>query len=595
MNNFVYGTIHTYNEESLPIDLLIYRHAGMFSIYDSPYIKKDGRSFIKVHLQFKRVNPEYHGEPMMVQVSIFEASNYQKIGYIPPATTDANGSNNLKGQNQQQRLFCCSPELKEKGICDEEFTLIIEENEGEGTYVHDVEFLPASDGEYESSLEDDEKEEKEEQAKQDAKDKKSDKDKKKKKTDDRQLAQNSEENDDDEDNGEDIEEQAEADSEKDKSEFKSTTGIVTVERTFPIESKGMYYLMFSSCNELTGEVLISGKVEWMNPYGYLPGELYGFLPFYAKMSVIYLLIAIGWTIMCALYWRQLLMLQNCITAVIALSMIEVSLRYFDFATFNKFGTRSIGMMLSAAIFQTVKKTVSRLLVLVVSLGYGILRPTLGPSGQRVILLGGTYFIFASVQHVVESVSHTVTITVSQYLLMLPVAALDLVFYFWIFRALGNTIEQLQTRKQEAKLGLYSRFQKVLIASVALSVGWSMYYLYVIISNKIQSQWESRWIYDGFWDVIYLMVLVPIMILWRPTMNSQQYEYSKVAGDDFYDDEDGENTNINDKEEYGSNLKPNPATITPSNAPSNRERDVIDDMEDVMNAIVDSKPVVVKKD
>lgn len=123
----------------------------------------------------------------------------------------------------------------------------------------------------------------------------------------------------------------------------------------------------------------------------------------------------------------------------------------------------------------------------------------------------------------------------------------------------------------------------------------MYYLYVIISNKIQSQWESRWIYDGFWDVIYLMVLVPIMILWRPTMNSQQYEYSKVAGDDFYDDEDGENTNINDKEEYGSNLKPNPATITPSNAPSNRERDVIDDMEDVMNAIVDSKPVVVKKD
>ncbi len=439
------ATIHTYKQESLPIDLLIYRHAGMFSIYDSPYSKRDGRSYIKVHLQFERVNPEYHGEPMMVQISIFEASNYQKIGYVPPI--DDKGSNNAIRKSQPQRLFCCSPELKEKGVCDEEFTLIITENEEEGTYVHDVEFLPSSGEEYEGELEEEEKEEKK-QEEEDAKAKAKANDSKKKGKGDngkrrRRLASDADnekdEDDDDDEDDEDVEDQAEADSEMDKSEFKSTTDAVTVERTFPIESKGMYYLMFSSCNELTGEVLISGTVEWMNPYGYLPGELYGFMPFYAKMSVIYLLIAIAWTMLCAYHWRQLLMLQNCITAVIALSMIEVSLRYFDFATFNKYGVRSVGMMLSAAIFQTVKKTVSRLLVLVVALGYGILRPTLGPSGQKVIMLGGTYFIFASVQHIVESVSHTVTISVSQYLLMLPVAALDLVFYFWILRSLGVSI------------------------------------------------------------------------------------------------------------------------------------------------------------
>ncbi len=133
----------------------------------------------------------------------------------------------------------------------------------------------------------------------------------------------------------------------------------------------------------------------------------------------------------------------------------------------------------------------------------------------------------------------------------------------------------------------------------------MYYLYIILSNKIQSQWESRWIYDGFWDIIYLLILIPIMILWRPTLNSQQYEYTKVAGDDFYDDEDGDGTNINDKEEYGASLKTNTATIVPTGGANpaaqqqangkNRDRDVIDEMEDVMNAIVDTKPVVVKKD
>ena len=47
----------------------------------------------------------------------------------------------------------------------------------------------------------------------------------------------------------------------------TVTRPVYVERTFPIERKGMYYLMFSSCNELTGDVLISGQTEWTSLSG----------------------------------------------------------------------------------------------------------------------------------------------------------------------------------------------------------------------------------------------------------------------------------------------------------------------------------------
>jgi hypothetical protein len=51
-----------------------------------------------------------------------------------------------------------------------------------------------------------------------------------------------------------------------------------VQNRFDIKKSGRYYLLFSSCLNSTGDVEMTGKMIWMNPYGYLPGELYHFIP-----------------------------------------------------------------------------------------------------------------------------------------------------------------------------------------------------------------------------------------------------------------------------------------------------------------------------
>ena len=56
----------------------------------------------------------------------------------------------------------------------------------------------------------------------------------------------------------------------------------------------------------------------------------------------------------------------------------------------------MGITFWAATFGAVKKTVSRLLILVVSMGYGVVRPTLGGLTSKVVLLGSTYFLAVEV-------------------------------------------------------------------------------------------------------------------------------------------------------------------------------------------------------
>ncbi|KAL2331634.1 hypothetical protein Fmac_019215 [Flemingia macrophylla] len=73
-------------------------------------------------------------------------------------------------------------------------------------------------------------------------------------------------------------------------------------------------------------------------------------------------------------------------------MCEMAVLYFEYSNFNSNGARPMGITLWVVTFTSVKKTLS--LLLVVSMGYGVVRPMLGGHGvaYRVLLLCLLYFV-----------------------------------------------------------------------------------------------------------------------------------------------------------------------------------------------------------
>lgn len=353
------------------------------------------------------------------------------------------------------------------------------------------------------------------------------------------------------------------------------TLVLDMSGTYFIKEKGIYTIMFSFCQPDSSSVSISGTAAWKNPYGYLPGELYGFLSFFGSLLMGYWVVAIVWGYMCAKNWRDLLTLQICITVVLGLGMIEVILRYYDFHSLNHYGLRNHALMLAGVTFATIKKTVSRMLVLVVGMGYGVVKPNLGEVGNKVAILGFVYLIVASVQHTVENLSmHSDNGELTSFpklALLLPVAALDTYFYFWIFRSIRTTVTQLESRGQEAKLELYVRFQRVLQVSVVVTSIWAVLYIFVRVFQFKQFEWEHVYILDGFWDCLYLAILVAIMYLWRPNKNNQRYAYSQVK--------------TSDDEEYGEKLEDHVGNGKTPEATSSNE----------LAELVAEKPVIPKSD
>ncbi|XP_077213426.1 lung seven transmembrane receptor family protein [Tasmannia lanceolata] len=304
-----------------------------------------------------------------------------------------------------------------------------------------------------------------------------------------------------------------------------------------ITKTGMYSLFFISCDPKLKGLVMSGKTLWKNPTGYLPGRMAPLMTFYIFMSLAYVLLSVVWFSQYMRFWRDILQIQHCITLVIALGLFEMTLWYFEYSNFNTTGKRPVGITTWVVTIGAVRKTVSRLLILCVSMGYGVVRPTLGGLTSKVLLLGVTYFLASELLDIAENVGTINDISgKARLFLVLPVSFLDAFLILWIFTSLSKTLEKLQARKSSVKLDIYRKFTNALAVAVIASVAWICYEVYFKATDPFSERWQSAWIVTAFWDLLAFGVLCVICYLWAPSQNSQRYAYSDEVGEELDDEE-----------------------------------------------------------
>ncbi|KAA8583937.1 hypothetical protein FQN60_015145 [Etheostoma spectabile] len=174
---------------------------------------------------------------------------------------------------------------------------------------------------------------------------------------------------------------------------------------------------------LTVNVVMKGS------HGYISITEWPLMIFYMVMCIVYILYALLWFIWAACYWKDLLRIQFWIAGVIFLGMVEKAVFCAEYENTNTVGSASPGLLIFAELVSALKRTLARLLVIIVSLGYGILKPRLGQVMHRVVGLGILYFAFAGIEGVLR-----ITGAKDSDLTLLaniPLALLDSSLCWWI--------------------------------------------------------------------------------------------------------------------------------------------------------------------
>ncbi|KAH8521626.1 hypothetical protein H0E87_002606 [Populus deltoides] len=285
------------------------------------------------------------------------------------------------------------------------------------------------------------------------------------------------------------------------------------------------------------------------------GMMAPLMRFYVFMSLVYFLLAVIWFTQYIRFRKDILQLQHCISAVVGLGLFQMILWYFEYANFNSTGMRPVVLTTWVVTVGAVRKTIARLLVLCVSMGYGVVRPTLGGLTSKVLLLGITYFLASELLDITEYVGTINDLSGrARLFLVLPDALLDAFLILWIFTALSKTLEQLQVKRSAVKLDIYRKFSNALAAVVFASVAWIAYEavlsrvcagdldnwkrvsLYFKATDPFSERWQSAWIITAFWDILAFALLCIICYLWAPSQSSQRYAYSEELGEEYDEEE-----------------------------------------------------------
>eukprot|EP01132_Coremiostelium_polycephalum_P004190 gene4190-5245_t len=266
-------------------------------------------------------------------------------------------------------------------------------------------------------------------------------------------------------------------------------GVLPILINYNIEDAGLYNVMIFSCNSQVNPnattVYISVKI------------------------IVYVTIAVVWSFLCYKYKSTLLPLQYWSSLVILLGLLEAATSYGTLKGTNNNGYISTAGIFFTTLFGTLGRAFGRVLVLIAAMGYGILIPTLPrQTVYKIGLVTIIYIIFRGIQSFLLSyptLSNGALISIT--FLNIPV------------------FNRLSLRKQAVKLSMYRNFFTILL----ISAGFAIIILFSTIYTLSKETYiKYFWLFDAFWDLSYLLVLLAVCFIWKPTENNQRYAYNEVV-------------------------------------------------------------------
>lgn len=298
---------------------------------------------------------------------------------------------------------------------------------------------------------------------------------------------------------------------------------------------GIYVLMVSNCGIKTG-ARMSGTIEVRNPYGFLPANEYHKMPFYGWLALVYLVCGAAWAYLSVTWWKEMVSIQHCISAVICFGLLECLIWYIFYWAWNSSGTALEPVRVLGIFSSGLKSVYTYMLVLVASLGWGVTKPHLEKQtirrlfGLSVLYLVGSCSLDCMVAdrhgRLRDSDSETGAKKVLMAMAILPVSVFCASTASWLFMGLGELTSTLKERKQTAKLQLYNRLWMVivtlLVVAMLLAIGHMASYW-----QSIAQRWQRQWLWeDCASHLLFLGLLASIMYLWAPHKYSQRYAYSR---------------------------------------------------------------------
>lgn len=301
---------------------------------------------------------------------------------------------------------------------------------------------------------------------------------------------------------------------------------------YPVKRTGYYCVSTAAYANKENEFDYTGVVEFRNAFGELPAAQIAKLPFYAAITIVYAFVAMGWGV---LYWmnrRDILAVQNYITAILVFLVIEMFMTwlFYDYQNRHGLNAGAKALLVVVSVLSAARNSFSFFLLLIVCMGYGVVKPELGKTMWYVRALAITHFVFGVIYAIASLAVTPENAGPLVLLVVLPLAGTLTAFYIWTLNSLNHTMKDLMERKQTIKAAMYRKLWWCILISIVVIFIFFFVNSWTFAGQSntdfVPNHWQSRWfILDGWLNLVYFFDVVFVAYVWRPTPNNRRFAMS----------------------------------------------------------------------
>lgn len=276
----------------------------------------------------------------------------------------------------------------------------------------------------------------------------------------------------------------------------------------------------------------SAVVEFRNAFGELPAAQIVKLPFYAAFTLVYALLGIGWGVLYYLNRNDILPVQNYITAIVVFLVVEMFMTwlFYDYQNRHGLNTGAKVLLVVVSILSAFRNSFSFFLLLIVCMGYGVVKLSLGKTMIYVRWLAITHFVFGVIYSIASLSVTPENAGPLVLLVVLPLAATLTAFYVWTLNSLNFTLRDLVQRKQTVKAAMYKKLWWCILTSIIVIFAFFFVNSWTFAGQSdedfVPNHWSTRWfILDGWLNLIYFADVAFVAYIWRPTANNRRFAMS----------------------------------------------------------------------
>jgi Lung seven transmembrane receptor len=295
------------------------------------------------------------------------------------------------------------------------------------------------------------------------------------------------------------------------------------------KESGHYVVLFANCNDYGREIHVNGVSVWKSVHGYLPGELYGFMFMNFTFTVVYLVLWFWYGYAMKVNYAHRIEIEKWIMLAITLGLLERFFLTLYHLHWNFEGSQSTFIFESGKITGVLKQGISRCLIVMASLGWGVVQDSHVTTKLIIVVLGSAYTIVSAWRDSMVTFHPQDFITLSHskvekivFVLLFLSQLITFIFILWTFCALNNTALYLKIMNQTHKLGRFNKLRCLCLFSVLFAIIGVV----LVGVNKVNDGWlvaeEHLWVIDAGSEINYLFLLVGVAYLWKPNPNMHEY-------------------------------------------------------------------------